>query len=84
MSLLLSIVSAVLSFIAIYLSYKAYSIAKLTQLYNRTNTNIEGYYIEDTKQLDDIEPITEGEPIHIDLDESLEYWREVDTRRRGF
>ena len=77
-SLSLSIVSAVLSFIALYLSYKAYSIAKMTKLYNRTDTNIEGYYIEDT------EPITEGEPIHIDLDESLEYWRELDTRRRGF
>ena len=78
MSLLLSIVSAVLSFIALYLSYKAYSIAKLTQLYNRTNTNIEGHYIEDT------EPITEGEPIHIDVNDELEYWREIDSNRSGY
>ena len=84
MSLLLSIVSAVLSFIALYLSYKAYSIAKLTQIYNQANTNIEGYYIEDTQQLEDSEPITEGEPIHIDLDESLEYWREIDSSRSRF
>lgn len=83
MSLLLSIVSAALSIIAIYLSYKAYSIAKRTRSYIEGSRDRNG----DTFYIEEVEPINDGEPLadsllHLDVDDSVEYWREVEQKRR--
>ena len=83
MSLLLSIVSAALSIIAVHLSYKAYSIAKRTQLYIEVSRDRNGdrFYIEESQPINDGEPI-ENSLLHLDIDDSVEYWREVEQKRR--